>query len=208
LLTKLKKQVQSWMKTEAKIAQKIGLTPNRISIIGVALGVGSGLAYWQAGASAGNPSLYQSYLASAVILLLASGFCDALDGALARLSNKTSAAGGFLDSLLDRYVDASVYCGLILGGLCSPVWGLLAMIGSLLTSYARARSEAADVPMETVGVVERAERLLILAFASLVSLVWLEALNWGVVFLAFATNLTVLQRVIYFFKKAGFQPEG
>lgn len=206
MLTKLKKTVQSWMTAEARMAYKVGLTPNQISALGVTLGAASGLAYWLTGETAASSDGHTLYLFSAVILLLASGFCDALDGALARLYEKASPLGGFLDSLLDRYVDASVFCGLILGGLCDPFWGLLALLGSLLTSYARARSEAADVPMETVGVIERAERLLMLAVASLLSFVWIEALRWSVIILAFATNLTVLQRVLYFSKKAGSQP--
>jgi len=193
------------MKTQATAAHKIGLTPNMISGLGVVLGVASGFVYWQAGLAINSPSIYPSYLVIAVVLLLASGYCDALDGALARLHNETSVVGGFLDSLLDRYVDASVYCGLIVGGLCDAFWGLLALIGSLLTSYARARSEAADIPMETVGVVERAERLIIIVLASLLSIVWLDAVRWSMILLAVATNVTVLQRTIYFFNKAGSQ---
>jgi archaetidylinositol phosphate synthase len=193
------------MKTQAMAAHKIGLTPNQISGLGVVLGIASGLVYWQAGLVIYDPSIYLSYLIFAVVLLLTSGYCDALDGALARLHSETSVAGGFLDSLLDRYVDASVYCGLIVGGLCDVFWGLLALIGSLLTSYTRARSEAADVPMETVGVVERAERLIIIVLASLLNIVWLDAINWSIILLAIATNVTVLQRTNYFFKKAKYQ---
>ncbi len=205
MLTKLKKTVQSWMATQASTAHRIGLTPNQISGLGVFLGVASGVVYWQAGLAIGSSSIYPSYLVLAVALLLASGYCDALDGALARLHNEASTAGGFLDSLLDRYVEASVYCGLIVGRLCDPFWGLLALIGSLLTSYARARSEAADVPMETVGVVERAERLIIIVFASLLNVVWIDAISWSMILLAVATNVTVLQRTVYFFSKAKLQ---
>jgi archaetidylinositol phosphate synthase len=193
------------MKTQAMAAHKIGLTPNQISGLGVVLGVASGVVYWQAGLAIDGPNIYPSYLVIAVVLLLASGYCDALDGALARLHSETSVAGGFLDSLLDRYVDASVYCGLIVGGLCDVFWGPLALIGSLLTSYTRARSEAANVPMETIGVVERAERLIIIALASLMSIVWLDAIRWSIILLAAATNITVLQRVLYFLRKAGSQ---
>jgi archaetidylinositol phosphate synthase len=203
LLTKLKETVQSWIKTEARMAQRAGLTPNQVSALGVILGAASGLVYWLAGIALENLGFYSVYLSLAVLFLLASGFCDALDGALARLYGETSALGGFLDSLLDRYVDAAIYCGLILGGICDPFWGLLALIGSLLTSYARARSEAAGVPMETVGIVERAERLLIICIASLLSLVWTVALRWSVIILALGTNFTVAQRVIHFIRKAG-----
>jgi archaetidylinositol phosphate synthase len=202
LLTKIKKAVQDSLKTEAKIAQKAGLTPNQISGLAIILGIASGVAYWLAGSNAASSELNVSYLLLAAVLLLASGFCDALDGALARLYEKTTVLGGFLDSLLDRYVDSAVFIGLILGGLCSPLWGLLALIGALLTSYARARSEAANVPMETVGIVERAERLLIIAVASFLSLVWLEVLSWSIILLALLTNFTVLQRAVYFYKKS------
>jgi len=207
LLTKLKKTVESLLKAEALAAHKAGLTPNMISGVGVILGLASGIIYWQAGQSIADQEKYLYCIISAVVFLLASGYCDALDGALARLHGETTVVGGFIDSLLDRYVDAAVYCGLIVGGLCNVFWGVLALIGSLLTSYARARSEVADIPMETIGIVERAERLIIIILASILSTVWLETLQWAIIFLAIATNLTVAQRVNYFFKKVKSQVE-
>lgn len=102
--------------------------------------------------------------------------------------------------MLDRYADALVLGGVVFGGFCDVSWGLIAIIGALLVSYARARAEAAGVKMESIGLAERPERILILAIASLVTLAWLEALRWGIIVLAFLTNLTVLQRVIYFYR--------
>jgi archaetidylinositol phosphate synthase len=193
LLTKLKQRVQFWMTAEAKLAHSIGLTPNKISAVGIAFAVLSALAYWKWQFHSLLPIL-------APLFLLASGFCDALDGVLARLYGEATTFGGFLDSLLDRYADAIIFCGIILGGLCDLSWGLVALIGSLLVSYARARAEATGVKMETVGIAERAERIAILAIASFLSIAWHEALSWGVAILAVLTNLTVLQRVIYFWK--------
>ena len=187
------------MTTEAKLAHSIGLTPNQVSAIGIAFAVLSALAYWKWKFHTPLPIL-------APLLLLASGFCDAIDGALARIYEEATTFGGFLDSLLDRYADAIIFCGIILGGLCDLSWGLATLMGSLLVSYARARAEAAGVKMETVGIAERAERLVILVIASFLSIAWLEALSWGVVILAILTNLTVLQRVIYF-RKASKQKE-
>ncbi|MEM2969907.1 MAG: CDP-alcohol phosphatidyltransferase family protein [Candidatus Bathyarchaeia archaeon] len=201
MLTKLKKTVESLLKAEAAAAHRAGLTPNMISGIGVVLGLASGIFYWQAGQFMENQERYLYYIVSAIVLLLASGYCDALDGTLARLYGKTTVAGGFIDSLLDRYVEAAVYCGLIIGGLCNVFWGLLALIGSLLTSYARARSEAANVPMETIGIVERAERLIIIILASILSVVRLEILQLAIVLLAIITNLTVAQRAYYFIRR-------
>ena len=193
MLTKLKQRAQFWMTAEAKLAHSIGLTPNQVSAVGIAFAVLSALAYWKWQFHSLLPIL-------APLFLLASGFCDALDGVLARLYGEATTFGGFLDSLLDRYADAIIFCGIILGGLCDLSWGLVALIGSLLVSYARARAEAAGVKMETVGIAERAERIVILAIGSFLSIAWPEALSWGVAILAVLTNLTVLQRVIYFWK--------
>ncbi len=191
MLTKLKQSIQLWMTSAARLAHCIGLTPNQLSAIGILLAGLSALAYWR----------WQSHMAlmiGAPILLLASGFCDALDGVLARIYGQTTIFGGFLDSLLDRYADAIVLSGVIIGGLCDPFAGLLAVIGSLLVSYSRARAEAAGIKMETVGLAERAERLVILMVASFLSILWLYALSWGVIVLAIITNVTVLQRAAYF----------
>ncbi len=54
--------------------------------------------------------------------------------------------------------------------------------------------------MEAVGVAERAERLIIIAAASFLSIAWQQALSWGVIILAIITNVTVFQRVAYFRK--------
>ena len=123
-----------------------------------------------------------------------------LDGALARLHQKATSFGGFLDSLLDRYADSAVYAGIIVGGMCTIQWGLLALIGSLLVSYARARAEAASIKMESIGLAERAERLLIIAAASIAEIFLKNALETGIIVLAVLTNLTVLQRSLYVYK--------
>lgn len=193
MLTKLKKKVQQMLAAEAQAAHKIGLTPNMISAIGLALSLFSAVAY----AMAQNQPLW---LLWATILLLASGFCDTLDGVLARTHQQASVFGGFFDSLLDRYADATVYAGVIIGGLCDPIWGLIALAGSLLVSYSRARAEAAGIKMESVGVAERAERMIILAVASIVAIFWSQALNVGIALLAVLSNLTVLQRGVHVYR--------
>lgn len=194
MLTKLKRKIQTMFTAEAKIAHKIGLTPNKTSAIGIALAFLSAIAYtaWQT---------HTLYLLLATVLLLLSGFCDALDGILARLYHETTAFGGFLDSLLDRYADAAVYAGIIISGLCDALWGLTALIGSLLVSYTRAKAEAAGIKMESIGLAERAERIIILAIASITAMFWLPSLNIGIILLAILSNLTVLQRGLHVYNK-------
>lgn len=196
MLTKLKQRVQAVLTAEAKAAHMIGLTPNSVSIIGVILAFFSAIAYtqWQAD---------RLYLLLAIALLLVSGFCDALDGIVARLYRQETPFGGFMDSLLDRYADAAVYMGIIISGLCDPIWGLTALVGSMLVSYSRARAEAANVKMEMVGIAERAERIIILVIASMIAIYWEPptTMNAAIILLAILTNLTVLQRSIYAYRK-------
>jgi len=201
MLTKLKKRVQAMLTTEAKTAHKIGLTPNKLSATGIVLAFLSALAYtvWQTNTF---------YLLLAAALLLLSGLCDALDGILARLYHETTPFGGFLDSLLDRYADAIVYAAIIISGLCDPPWGLAALIGSLLVSYTRARAEATGIKMESIGLAERAERIIILATATVTAAFWQPktAMNTGIVLLAVLSNLTVLQRSLHVYKKLKKKP--
>lgn len=197
MLTKLKVRIQLLMVGEARLAHSVGLTPNQVSALGVLTALLSAYLYW-------NSQFDLALLTAAALFLLISGFCDALDGVLARLYGEVTVFGGFLDSLLDRYADAFVLIGVVLGWLTTePFWlfsGLAALMGSLLVSYSRARAEAAGVKIETVGLAERAERIIILAVASFISLLWSDALRWSVLLLAVLTNFTVMQRVIYFRK--------
>jgi archaetidylinositol phosphate synthase len=201
LLTKLKKQVQQMLTSQANAAHKIGLTPNKISIIGFIFAVGSAIAYTYVP----NASWL---LLLATFLLLASGFCDTLDGIIARTFQQTTVFGGFFDSVLDRYADVAVYAAIIIAGLSNtvwgpvwgPVWGLAALGGSVMVSYTRARAEAAEIKMESVGIAERAERMLILAAVSIIAFFWLPALAYGIALLAILSNLTVIQRALHVYK--------
>jgi archaetidylinositol phosphate synthase len=181
------------MTYEAQLAYRIGLTPNIVSGLGILAAVLSAFLFW-------NSRFVSWNLILASLFLLISGFFDALDGIIARLYGRVTVFGGFLDAMLDRYADALVLVGIILGGFAEISWGFFALIGSLLVSYSRARAEAAGIKMETIGLAERAERILILAVAGLLTLIWSYALWWSIVLLAVLTNLTVLQRAIYFRK--------
>lgn len=203
MLTRLKQKVQQMLAAEARAAHRIGLTPNMITGIGALLAFLSAFAYIEWGQNAAWHDR-MLFLVLAFVLLLLSGFCDALDGIVARLYGQATVFGGFLDSVLDRYADVAVYVGIILGGLCNVLWGLIAIVGSLLVSYSRARAEAAGIKMESVGLAERAERMIILIGATLIAVFWQPAtvMNVGVILLAILSNLTVLQRGLYVYGKS------
>jgi len=188
--------------SQAIAAHKIGLTPNKVSIIGFILAVASAGAYAMA-------LSYRWLLLLATVLLLASGFCDTLDGIIARIFQQETVFGGFFDSVLDRYADGIVFSAIIIAGLCNPAWGtfwgpvwaLATLSGSLLVSYSRARAEATGIKMESVGFAERAERMLILAAASIIAFFWLPALGYGVAVLAVLSNFTVIQRAFHVYRE-------
>jgi archaetidylinositol phosphate synthase len=194
MLTKIKQQVQSALASEAKIAHRLGLTPNIVTVIGFIISILAAASY--AYATTTQPL----WLLLGVFLLMASGFCDTLDGILARTYQQASTFGAFFDSVLDRFADGLVLSGVILSGLCNIYIGLAALISSFMVSYCRARAEAVGVKMESIGIAERPERILILAGFSIVAFFWIPALNIGVGIIATLATITVIQRAIHAYK--------
>jgi len=101
-------------------------------------------------------------------MLLASGLADVLDGVAARVRGLVSRYGAFLDSTLDRFAEAAAFVGLVLFYRApgAVVVVVVALTGSLLVSYTRARGEGLGVQCK-LGVLQRAERLILLGLGSL-----------------------------------------
>jgi CDP-diacylglycerol---glycerol-3-phosphate 3-phosphatidyltransferase len=136
------------------------------------------------------------YARIAGVIMLLGGLFDALDGAVARESNRMSAFGAFLDSTLDRLSESAVFVGLIFyfASASRPYEALLAGIAmtfSLLTSYARARAEGLNINCE-VGILERAGRIVIL---SVLSIAGLPTVGLGLV--AAGALVTTAQRILH-----------
>jgi archaetidylinositol phosphate synthase len=195
MLTKLKQKVQNLLSSEARVAHRLGVTPNIVTAIGFVL------SFFAASAYAFVTPSQPLFLISAVVLLMLSGFCDTLDGILARTYQQATAFGGFLDSLLDRYADAFMFTGIIVSGACNLLAGFAALTSSLMVSYSRARAEGAGIKMETIGIAERPERILIIAASSLAALFWFPALNLGVIVVAILATITVLQRGLHVYNQ-------
>jgi len=194
--SRLKEKFEGWVAPRVRILASAGLTPNALTLLGLAASLAAAFCYlnWRIG---------DLLLPAAAALVLISGLLDALDGVLARAVGGASAFGGFLDSVADRYSDAVVLSAVVVAGLCDPVWGLAAVVGSIMVSYARARAEAAGVGMASVGLAERAERMLLLAAVTFAAYFRLDILRWGVLLLAALSHLTVLQRAVHFLRETG-----
>jgi len=108
------------------------------------------------------------------LFMFAGLFLDTIDGAVARMTGKSSAFGGFLDSSLDRVSDALFIWAFALAGLVRYEFVIVAMFLSLFISYLRSRAELAGNGKITlaVGIIERPERLVALFIALLLNVIW------------------------------------
>ncbi len=134
------------------------------------------------------------------LAIILSGFFDLFDGVVARKLEKTSLLGSFLDSVLDRYSDLLLLLAILIHYLKKEELGFVLLtsfvsMGTALIPYVRAKAEALQVSC-TVGIMERAERIILLAAGTLFQ--WMEPVLWV---LAILTHFTVLQRIYYVWKK-------
>lgn len=162
----------------------LGVSPDVVTILGWAVSMTSAFAF-----AAGEVRL-------AGALMLAGGLFDALDGAIARQTGRTSNFGAFLDSTLDRLSESAILVGLIFFFAASgrPVGALVAgaaMTFSLLTSYTRARAEVLGYECN-VGVMGRAGRVAILGLGSVAGAPLAAA-----AIVAAGAAVTSLQRILH-----------
>ena len=144
-----------------KLISYTHVSPNTLTWIGTLVACGAGVL-----AATGH-------LFAAGWVMTFSGVFDLLDGALARYLNKTTKFGGILDSTLDRVSDVAVPAGLIAlytiqSSLAGVILAILAIVGSQLVSYIRARAEVINIPCE-IGIFTRPERVVILSLGLLLS---------------------------------------
>jgi archaetidylinositol phosphate synthase len=161
---------------------KTGITPTGWSLIGLLFAVLSGFAYsvnWEGSVLGG-------------LFLLISGFFDIVDGSVARITKSVSQQGAFIDSNFDRITEIMVYGGIIIGEIVEPVIVLGALSISMLVSYARAKGDSFNVELSAIGIGERAERIIILAIASILSYTF-----YGVILVLFLATITYVHRFIY-----------
>lgn len=163
------------------------MSPNMLTVLGLLLSVGAAVLVW-----------YGHYVSAAVVFTVGS-LCDMLDGAVARLSEKVTPMGAFLDSTFDRLGEGVMLTAVALayardGNLWMVGAAFSTMIGSFLVSYARARAEALGLDCK-VGLMTRPERLVLLGLGLLLQ-------KFGVLpvvmyILAVLTAVTVLQRILH-----------
>ncbi|NIO21825.1 MAG: CDP-alcohol phosphatidyltransferase family protein [Candidatus Aenigmarchaeota archaeon] len=143
----------------------------------------------------------RDFLLAALFFLLSS-FMDWIDGSVARVTGKTTNFGAYLDSIMDRYVEFIIALGFLfanLPGFYLPIefWILLYIFGSLMTTYSKAAAKEKDLVDKEVkgGLLERAERLILLFFGMLLAYLSPLYLTYIIVILGILTNITAFQRM-------------
>ncbi len=171
---------------------KIGITPNALTFANLGLNVVAGYV------------IALGHLLPGGVLVLVSGLCDILDGALARLTGRSTKFGAVLDSTVDRIAEAAVLCGLVIWYMqdgtqenrLEIVLVLAVLVGSFLVSYVKARAEGVGWQCQ-VGLFTRAERVIVLALGLLLNQVFI-----ALCILAVFVYFTVVQRLIHLWKQA------
>jgi CDP-diacylglycerol---glycerol-3-phosphate 3-phosphatidyltransferase len=135
----------------------------------------------------------------AAVVFVTGSLLDILDGALARAGGKTTPFGAFIDSTTDRVSEGFMLTAIayVLARHHHPTFvavDVLAVVGSFLVSYTRARAEALGLRGD-VGIGSRAERVVVIT-AGLVLAPW-GGLGWSLVLLAATAWVTVVQRVLH-----------
>ena len=187
------------------VAKKlIRVNPNYISWVALILALVAGIV------------LYFSYsylwllLLGAVIVII-SGYLDALDGKVAKLAGKASRRGDYLDHVFDRYADVLMIGGVAVSGWCNPYLGMVALIGVLLTSYMGTQAQAVGAPRLYSGLLGRADRVVLLTLFPIIQFVMSSFTGYGILYVgefgiswleimmlyfAIIGNFTAIQRAI------------
>ncbi|WP_418281996.1 CDP-alcohol phosphatidyltransferase family protein [Halorubrum sp. DTA98] len=177
-------------------ADRLGISANAITVTSVFTGAAAGSALVVAGSD-------QSWYLLASALVLFTGFLDVLDGAVARATDTATAAGDFLDHVLDRYGDVLILGGLAIGA-DQYVLGMVALTGVLLTAYLGTQGDALGLGRIYGGLLGRADILVLVgvvcgvaAVSNPALLYGLDLVDWAVVVLAVFTHVTALQRFVW-----------
>jgi CDP-diacylglycerol--glycerol-3-phosphate 3-phosphatidyltransferase len=167
------------------------INPNALTVMGLVVNTYAAFLFGYA-----NDLNQRRMFFYAGLVIIGSGFFDLVDGRVARLSNQVTRFGGFFDSVVDRYSDASLFFGLLVfyargNRFFYVVLAALAMISAIMVSYARARAESL-IGTCRVGFMERPERLVLLIIGALFNVMAPALWVIGVL-----STITVIHRIVY-----------
>jgi archaetidylinositol phosphate synthase len=179
----------------ARGSVRAGLTPNSYSVMAFLASVAAGVAF------------FLGEVAAAIVLVAVNALFDALDGAVARQMQLATPRGDFLDHVLDRYADICIITGIFAGGAAPWLIGVFGLTGVLMSSYLGTQAQAVGVGRYYGGTLGRADRLLLIILAGLLTLAFpagylgLSWLGWLLVVFGVFGHATAAQRFFYVWGK-------
>jgi archaetidylinositol phosphate synthase len=205
-----------------------GLHPNTISAVSLLFALLAGIAFVFADKSAFEDFFKPGHyiyimLAIASVCIFLNGFLDAVDGFVARMTNRTSKRGDLFDHALDRYADILIIGGIMLSPFCDTILGAFALIAVLMTSYMGTQAQALGCGRDYSGLLGRADRLVILIVVPLLQM-WvnyyipsgrlplpgifsLTILEYTMIWFFIAGNVTAIHRGIHAWRELRDQEE-
>jgi len=152
-----------------KVLIKLGLTPNAVTTIGFVLNIGVAVIFIIGGERGNRGDL--TYIGWAGALILFAGLFDMLDGQVARLGNMKSTFGALYDSVLDRYSELIMFLGICYYLVAhhyflSSIFAFIALMGSMMVSYVRARAEGLGIECSG-GLMQRPERVVTIGLCAI-----------------------------------------
>jgi len=199
-LDRLRPAVEGAVEPSVRLARRLGLSPNAVSVLAFAVAVGGGASF----VVAPRRDLPLVYLVGAACVAL-NGWFDVVDGELARATGGGSPAGDLLDHVLDRYADIVIVAGLA-AGLQRYALGFAAVTGVVMTSYLGTQAQAVGLDRVYGGLVGRADRLALVIVVGIVAafvttpVAGLTVVGWLLVCFAVVGHVTALQRFYYAYR--------
>ena len=192
---------------------KLGFTPNVITLISGFFGITTAVMY----AFNGRVGQFQYWWLIGFVLMFFTGFLDVVDGSVARATGKTTKFGKVLDPVMDRFVEFCFLIGIAIGVYTFapldsywswisviPVsaWCMFSFAGMLFASYSRARGESVEpINVESVGIMERREKLFILYLGNILYFWFPVALIFAIIIVGLLSFITTIQRMFFIYKE-------
>lgn len=166
VLDKYRTTLDWWLVPLAKAFRNVH--PDVFSWWSLVFAVAGGLAFWQSGPDADGLWL----LAAAVVCVIVNAVLDLLDGKIAKITGKASPRGDYLDHCIDRFSDVAFVVGIAFSPWAHIEYGLVAVAGTLLTSYMGTQAQAVGQSRNYHGLLGRADRLVLLMVLPIMVLLW------------------------------------
>ena len=176
------------------------VSPDTVSLASLVCAFFAGLSFYYSPAA-------KEFILLAGILVIFNSVLDALDGLIARKSNRATPRGDFLDHVIDRYSDVFIICSIFFAGYVQWQIGVVAIVGVMLTSYLGTQAQALNLGRYYGGIMGRADRLVVIIFASFINFAFsspiggFSILGWAVILIAVTSHITALQRILHIWKK-------